>query len=83
MDPEIVLDDLLKALQHLEYQQCRGSNAESLTKALVAALYVGGHFQRVQKFLHEQRDLPRKLSSRRLFRTEPPTAGCRCRQNTV
>lgn len=59
MDTQIVFvyclcDDLLKALQHGEDRQCRVSDAEILTVALVATLYFGGHFQRANEFLHEQ-----------------------------
>lgn len=63
MDLQIVFvycryDDLLKALQHGEDPQCRVSDAESLTTALVAALYFGGNFKRTHEFLHEQGYLP-------------------------
>jgi hypothetical protein len=59
---------MLKALEHWEDPQCRVSDAEILTTALVAALYFGGHFRRAQEFLHEQGYLPRKLSSSRFVR---------------
>ena len=57
MDTQIVFvyclcDDLLKALQHWEDPQYRGSDAEILTTALVAALYFGSHFQRAHEFRH-------------------------------
>jgi hypothetical protein len=80
MDTQIVFvyclcDDLLKALQHWEDPQCRVSDAEILTVALVAALYFGGHFKRANEFLHEQGYLPRRLSasrfSRRVHRCAP------------
>jgi len=61
-------DDLLKALDHGEDPQCRVSDAEILTTALVAALYFGGNFKRTHEFLHEQGSLPRKLSSSRFVR---------------
>ena len=61
-------DDLLKALDHREDPQCRVSDAEILTTALVAALYFGGNFKRTHEFLHEQGYLPRKLSSSRFVR---------------
>jgi hypothetical protein len=73
MDTPIVFvyclcDDLLKALQHWEDSQCRVSDAEILTTALVAALYFGGNFKRAHAFLHEQGYLPRTLSSSRFVR---------------
>lgn len=80
MDLQIVFvycryDDLLKALQHGEDPQCRVSDAESLTTALVAALYFGGNFKRTHEFLHEQGYLPRKLSSSRFVRRVHRCAG--------
>lgn len=73
MDTQIVFvyclcDDLLKALQHWEDPQCRVSDAEILTTALVAALYFGGHFKRARELLHEQGYLPRPLSASRFTR---------------
>lgn len=73
MDTQMVFvyclcDDLLKALQHGEDRQCRVSDAEILTVALVAALYFGGHFQRANEFLHEQGYLPRRLGASRFNR---------------
>jgi hypothetical protein len=73
MDLQIIFvyclcDDLLTALQHWEDRQCRVSDAEILTTALVAALYFGGNFQRAHGFLHDQGYLPRKLSKSRLIR---------------
>lgn len=73
MDLQIIFvyclcDDLLKALQHWEDPQCRVSDAEILTTALVAALYFGGNFQRAHGFLHDQGYLPNKLSRSRLIR---------------
>lgn len=73
MDSQIIFvyclcDDMLKALEHWEDPQCRVSDAEILTTALVAALYFGGHFRRAQEFLHEQGYLSRKLSSSRFVR---------------
>lgn len=73
MDTQIVFvyclcDDLLKALQHREDPQCRVSDAEVLTTALVSALYFGGHFKHAHLFLHEQGYLPRSLSASRFTR---------------
>ena len=77
MDLQIVFvyclcDDLLNALDHREDHredpQCRVSDAEILTTALVAALSFGGNFKRAHEFLHEQGYLPRKLSSSRFVR---------------
>ena len=49
MDTQIILiyclcDDLLKAMCHREDAQCRMSDAEVMTVALVAALHYRGNF---------------------------------------
>jgi hypothetical protein len=55
MDSRIIFvyclcDDLLKTLGHREDPQCRVSDAEILTVALVAALDFGGRFNRPISF---------------------------------
>jgi hypothetical protein len=58
MDSQIVAvfclcDDLLKALYHSEDCQCRISDAEIMTIALVAALHFGGNQAKAGRFLYE------------------------------
>lgn len=80
MDTRIIFvyclcDDLLKTLGHREDPQCRVSDAEILTVALVAALDFGGGFKHAYRFLHQHGYLPVALSAsrfvRRLHRCEP------------
>ena len=61
-------DDLLKAFGHREDPQCRVSDAEILTTALVAALEFGGCFKRSSRFLHQHGYMPVALSSSRFIR---------------
>ena len=41
-------DDFLKSIDHHEDRQCRMSDAEVLTTALVSALYFGGNYELVR-----------------------------------
>ncbi len=61
-------DDLLKTFGHREDPQCRVSDAEILTTALVAALEFGGCFKRSSRFLHQHGYVPVVLSSSRFIR---------------
>jgi len=79
MDYKIILvyclcADLLKALQHKEDVQCKISDAEVMTAALVAALFFGGKQTLACAFLCEQKYIPRMISksqfSRRLHRLD-------------
>lgn len=78
MDAQIVAvycicDDLLKALYHHEDQQCRMSDAEVMTAAIVAMLYFRGNFEMARRFLQVHGYIPDILSksrfNRRLHRT--------------
>lgn len=80
MDYQIILvyclcADLLIALEHHEDGQCKMSDAEVMTTAIVAALYFGGKYHWACAFLAEQGYIPQMLSksqfSRRLQRLEP------------
>ncbi len=80
MDTQIILiyclcDDLLKAMQHKEDQQCRMSDAEVMTVALVAALHFRGNFALAARMLSAHGYLPVMLEksrfSRRLHRVKP------------
>jgi hypothetical protein len=73
MDSQIILiyclcDDLLKALHHREDSQCRMSDAEVMTWALVAALHFRGNFALAGRMLSEQGYLPVLLSKSRFSR---------------
>jgi hypothetical protein len=73
MDSQIVAvfclsDDLLKALYHHEDPQCKLSDAEVMTIAIVAMLFFRGNFEVARRFLHEQGYLPTVLSKSRFNR---------------
>jgi hypothetical protein len=73
MDGQIVAvfclcDDLLKALSHPEDPQCRISDAEIMTIALVAALHFGGNQAKANRFLFEQGYLTHLMSRSRFNR---------------
>jgi len=80
MDTQIVVvfclcDDLLKAHGHRQDAQCRMSDAEVLTTAIVAMLFFGGNYSLARCFLKEQGYRPDMLGksrfSRRLHRIKP------------
>jgi hypothetical protein len=80
MDTKIVavfclVDDMLKALRHYEDPQCRMSDAEVMTVAVVAALFLGGNFSAARSLLQTEGYMPDMLSksrfSRRLHRIKP------------
>jgi hypothetical protein len=80
MDTQIILiyclcDDLLKAMQHKDDAQCRMSDAEIMTVALVAALHYRGNFALAGRMLSAHGYLPVMLEksrfSRRLHRIKP------------
>jgi hypothetical protein len=73
MDTQIIAvfclcDDLLKALRHHEDPQCRMSDAEIMTVAIVAALHFRGNFELARYMLNEQGYLPVVLSRSRFNR---------------
>lgn len=61
-------DDVLKTLHHVEDPQCRMSDAEVLTTAIVAALHFGGNLERARKLLATPAYIPRMLSKSRFNR---------------
>lgn len=80
MDTQIIAvyclcDDLLRAMNHRDDVQCRMSEAEVMTAAIVAALYFGGNFALACRMLCEQGYMPYMLSAsrfnRRLHRIKP------------
>ncbi len=62
------VDDLLKALEHVEDTRCQLADAEVITTALVAMLWFGGNFESSRSFLHASGMMPRMLSRSRLSR---------------
>lgn len=61
-------DDLLKAVRHRDDPQCRMSDAEVMTTALVAALFFGGNQEHARALLKSPRYVPHMLSKSRLNR---------------
>jgi hypothetical protein len=61
-------DDVLKTLHHSEDPQCRMSDAEVMTTAIVAALYFGGNLERARGLLAQPTYIPRMLSKSRFNR---------------
>ncbi len=61
-------DDLLKALYHQEDPQCRMSDAEVMTSAIIAALYFRGNFEAARRFLQDHGYVPNALSKSRVNR---------------
>lgn len=73
MDTEIIAvyclcDDLLKAMHHVEDRQCRMTDAEVMTTAIVAARYFGGNIELARALLKQRRYMPTMLSRSRLNR---------------
>ena len=58
MDTQIVAtfclcDDMLKAFHHSENSQCQISDAEIMTIALVASLFLGGNYTSARLFMFQ------------------------------
>ena len=73
MDTQIIVVfcpyfDMLKPLHHYEDGQCQMSDAEIMTTAIVAMLYLKGNFSLASRFLFEQRYIPTMLSASRFNR---------------
>jgi hypothetical protein len=73
MDTQIVAvfclcDDMLKALHHYEEPQCRMTDAEVMTTAILAALRYGGNFELARHALQEEGYIPQMLSKSRFNR---------------
>jgi hypothetical protein len=71
----VIVSDLLQAIGHREDQQCRLSDAEVMTTAIVAALFFGGNYELARRLLAEPQYMPAMLSksrfNRRLHRLRP------------
>lgn len=73
MDTQIIVvfclcADMLKSLGHYEDRQCRMSDAEVMTTAIIAMLYFRGNFRLASQYLYEHRYIPNMLSRSRLNR---------------
>lgn len=73
MDTQIIVvfclsDDLLKSLHHYEDKQCRMSDAEVMTTAIIAMLYFKGNFSLASRFLYDGRYIPNMLGKSRFNR---------------
>ena len=73
MDSQIIVvfclcADMLKSLHHYEDLQCRMSDAEVMTTAIIAMLYFKGNFCLASQYLYEQRYIPNMLSRSRFNR---------------
>src|SRR5512133_480767 len=73
MDTQIIVvfclcADMLKSLHHYEDRQCRMSDAEVMTTAIIAMLYFKGNFCLASQYLYEHRYIPNMLSRGRFNR---------------
>lgn len=68
-------DDVLNALGHCEDRQCKMSDAEVMTTAVVAALYFGGNQQHACRMLVEHGYIPHMLDKSRFNRRLHRIAG--------
>ena len=68
-------EDVLKTLHHAEDPQCRMSDAEVMTTAIVTALYFGGDLERARGLLAQPTSIPRMLSKSRFNRRLHAVAG--------
>ena len=73
MDTQIIVvfclcADMLKSLGHYEDRQCRMSDAEVMTTAIIAMLYFRGNFRLASQYLYEHRYIPNMLSRSRFNR---------------
>jgi hypothetical protein len=59
---------MLQGIQHYEDPQCRMSDAEIMTTAIVAVMYFGGNYAQACEMLQEQGYIPQMLSASRFNR---------------
>lgn len=64
----ILVSDLLKGMKHYEDPQCRMSDAEVMTTAIVAALFFGGKHESARFMLNAPQYIPEMLSKSRYCR---------------
>jgi hypothetical protein len=79
MDTRIVAvyclcDDMLKALHHRDDLQCRMTDAEVMTTAIVAALDYGGNLEKARRMLKKEGYIPNMLGKSRFNRRWHRTA---------
>jgi len=73
MDTQIIVvfclcADMLKSLHHQEDRQCRMSDAEVMTTAIIAMLYFKGNFCLASQYLYEHHYIPNMLGRSRFNR---------------
>src|SRR5688572_18146949 len=73
MDEKIIAtyclcDDVLKAMHHQEDPQCQMSDAEVMTTALTAALFLRGNHESARTMLKQYGYIPHMLSKSRFSR---------------
>ena len=73
MDEQIVaiyvmVDELLQSIRHYEDEQCRMSDAEVMTTAIVAVFFFGGNYEAARRLLAEPQYIPRMLGKSRFNR---------------
>lgn len=76
----VICSEYLEAMGHQEDKQCRMSDAEVMTTALVAMLHFGGNYAKARKWLKSPQYIPTMLGksrfSRRLNRLNPLFVPC-------
>jgi len=63
-----IIDDLLKAIGHMDDSRCELTDAEVITTALCAALYFGGNMEGGRELMQESGLMPHMLSKSRFNR---------------
>ena len=64
----VIVSDYLQHINHQEDPQCRMNDAEVMTTAIVATLFLGGNFESARSLLSEPRYIPTMLSKSRFNR---------------
>lgn len=64
----VICSEFLEAMGHQEDKQCRMSDAEVITTAIVAMLSFGGNYAQAQKWLNTPQYIPTMLSRSRFSR---------------
>jgi hypothetical protein len=61
-------DDMLKAINHKDDPQCRMTDVEVMTTAIIAALDYGGNLEKARRMLKREGYIPDMLSKSRFNR---------------
>ena len=69
----VICCEFLQAIGHREVEQCRMSDAEVMTTAIVAMLQFGGNYAQARKWLKSAHLYPEYVGQEPFFTTiEPP-----------